>query len=276
MVTDGISRFEPGTHVVWRDNKEGGKRNPDHSSFAMPAIVVADETDAIALFHPPGSVPVKRTGTASIKGPKGPRTHPDDWDGGYRNASAFEGCNVRLQVRKDGYSVLRNWDPEAEKFTSWYVNLELPWRRARRRLRADGARPILLFDSADLFLDIVVEDDLSGWHWKDEDEVLWATKAGLQSPQRTAFAEGQAKAAIAALEAGRFPFVESEWERFSPPAQRRVPQVPAGWSDVPLSDWSDVLSEGRPLRRLREPTSHARMSGRLSTWPGQQFGPTRG
>jgi Protein of unknown function (DUF402) len=74
--------------------------------------------------------------------------------------------SLMISRPREPYSVWLFWN-EAGEHESWYVNLELPWRRTESG-----------FDSRDHQLDIVILRDRS-WQWKDEDELCDAVEAGL-------------------------------------------------------------------------------------------------
>ncbi|MEQ4209364.1 DUF402 domain-containing protein [Actinopolymorpha sp. B9G3] len=208
-------RFVPGELVLLRTIQDGLPGvEPRHIGYTMPTRMIADDAEAIALYHPPGQHAKRRSGNRST-GPWGPRIMPGDWDGGYEDDAVYHGPGVvRLHVVADGYSIIRTWDHETGQFQGWYVNLELPWQRS-----APG------FDSKDLVLDVVATDDLSAWKWKDEDEFSWAQEVGLLTPDQAVLAEAQARKAIATLEARAWPF-DADWSRWTPSLDWSVPLVP--------------------------------------------------
>lgn len=145
---------QPGTTAVWRSIHDG------YVGCTIPAVVVCDDEDAIALYQPPGVTCKVRTGRRG--GPTGRLMLPDGWDGGYRDRH-WIGSSVRVHFLKPGYSIVRGWDAERAQFSGWYVNLELPWRRSR-----------IGYDTRDLILDVTIAEDRSSWSWKDEDELAWS------------------------------------------------------------------------------------------------------
>ncbi|WP_240508873.1 DUF402 domain-containing protein [Streptomyces agglomeratus] len=71
------------------------------------------------------------------------------------------------------------WKPPTEWFSvnafytsaglrNWYVNFERPTCRT-----TEG------FDTFDLTVDLVVDPDLTGWQWKDEDEYAHVRRLGI-------------------------------------------------------------------------------------------------
>jgi predicted RNA-binding protein associated with RNAse of E/G family len=102
---------------------------------------------------------------------------------------------------------------------SWYVNLEEPLRRT-----AQG------FDYLDQFLDVIVKPDLSGWHWKDEDELEEAVSLGLVSKEKAAVMYIEGDRVVAWLQSGKSPF--SGWEKWRPDPSWQVPVLPEGWDKI--------------------------------------------
>ncbi|MDX6428935.1 MAG: hypothetical protein QOE54_1301, partial [Streptosporangiaceae bacterium] len=54
------------------------------------------------------------------------------------------------------------------RLSRWYINFQRPYRRTQ-----------LGVDTFDLFLDLVVNPDLSSWVWKDEEEYLHSRRLGI-------------------------------------------------------------------------------------------------
>lgn len=197
--------------VLWRSIHDG------RPGFVTPNYVVEDSEETVAIFQPSGvtyMLPVGERG-----GPRGRNLVPGSWDGAYEERTwDGPGC-LRLHLPGTAISVLRWWHPELERYESWgwYVNLELPWTRT-----AIG------FDSRDLVLDIVIEEDLSSWYWKDEDELDWALEVGTMDPETAAVARSAGEQALTLLEERAFPF-GTDWDRWRPDPAWELPTVPRGW-----------------------------------------------
>jgi hypothetical protein len=144
---------------------------------------------------------------------------PGGWDGGYRPRPPRVNSTVRVHVVAEGYSVFRRWDAVREVFTSWYVNLELPWRRT----------PIG-FDSADLTLDVKPADDLRSWEWQDADELDWLHRAEAVDSEFVDYAYRQGRRAISDLERRAWPF-SADWSRWEPDPSWPVPELPVNWAE---------------------------------------------
>jgi predicted RNA-binding protein associated with RNAse of E/G family len=102
----------------------------------------------------------------------------------------------------------------------WYVDLQEPLRRT-----AIG------FDTMDHLLDIVTSPDRSEWRWKDEDEFQEAVAIGVYSPEEARAIRAEGERVIELLRTGQPPFCDG-WDRWSPPAEWKIPQLPDGWDRI--------------------------------------------
>lgn len=186
-------------------------------SRIVPVSVAADEPAATQLFVAAGT-PIRVR--AALDGVKIAR------DLSYRERFAqswrlgddvWSGHNLlMLTPAGAAHSFWAHWD-ESWRFGGWYVNLQEPLRRSRYG-----------FDTADNVLDLVIEPDLSGWRWKDEDELRDAIALG-RFDQRDAdelYREGER--AVATLERRAWPF-DRDWSGWRPepgwPSPRLVPEA---------------------------------------------------
>ncbi|MFA5309642.1 MAG: DUF402 domain-containing protein [Dehalococcoidales bacterium] len=199
------SFFRPGQTIVIREMCDG------RIWEARPAVVVSDTPRLGAFFVPPGSIwkesgedfrPAERVG-------KSWRLKDKVW--------GFGGI-LRLTVPAASYSVLllRNADGSLYQ---WYINLEDPLRRTG-----------LGFDYEDNILDIGVNPDFSGWHWKDEDELQEAIIIGLISQEKAAALYTEGKKAVDWLISGQSPF--NGWEKWRPDPAWTLPVFPEGWEEA--------------------------------------------
>lgn len=92
------------------------------------------------------------------------------------------------------FSVHRFFDPEGEPI-NWYVNFERPLVRTPSGV-----------DTFDVMIDLVAEPDLSGWHWKDEDEYARGQETGLFGAAEVAQIEAARERAVALVERRGGPF----------------------------------------------------------------------
>jgi hypothetical protein len=173
-------------------------------SRVFPVSVVADEPETTQLFIASGT-PIRAR--AGLDGAPIARSTP------YRERFAqpwrlgdnvWSGHNVlMLTPARAAHSFWAHWDEEW-RFGGWYVNLQEPLRRSR-----------FGFDTADNVLDVVVEPDLSGWRWKDEDELADAVEIGRFTPEEAEELRREGERAIATLEARSWPF-DRDWTEWRP------------------------------------------------------------
>ena len=98
----------------------------------------------------------------------------------------------------------------------WYVDFIRPWQRT-----AIGV------DTFDLLLDLVVEADLSGYRWKDEDEYAQGRRLGLIDDALHQRVEAAREQVIALIESRQGPFAD-DWSAWRRDPAWPIPQLPAG------------------------------------------------
>lgn len=189
-----MSRFQPGERIQIREVWDG------RTWEIRQGIIVRDSPDLIALYTPPHS-------PAQVAvGPDGKRLRlpPDDWE--LRDASTWDRSVFALHVPGSEHSVLLIRD-ESWRLLCWYINLE-----------SDLVRTAAGFEFVDRFLDVVVEPDMSGWRWKDEEELGEAVRRGLVEPGHAAAFREEGERALEWLMARRPPYDEP-WEGWRPPEE---------------------------------------------------------
>jgi hypothetical protein len=164
-------------------------------SRVLPVTVVADEPRSTQLFIPSGT-PIRAR--AAPDGTPIARELPyrERFAGPWRLADdVWSGHNVlMLTPRAAAHSFWAHWD-ESWRFGGWYVNLQEPLRPSR-----------FGWDMADNVLDVEIEPDLSGWRWKDEDELREAVEVGRFTEADAAELYAEGERAIATLERREWPF----------------------------------------------------------------------
>ncbi len=209
-------RFTPGEAIAWRSVDRAQRA----VGYTWPWTVVRDDPELIVLFLRPGAV---------AKGRSGERGGPRDrflvrWDGGYRD-NVWSRVNVlMLHQPADAHSVWLACDAETWAPAWWYVNLEEPWRRT----------PIG-FDSRDLVLDLWAKPDRREWHWKDEDELVWAVGQGLIGEREAAAVRSEGERALERVRRWEAP-LNLGWESWRPEPAWRIPVLPNGWERYDVSD----------------------------------------
>jgi hypothetical protein len=184
---------------------------------ARPVIVEQDTPELMALYLPPGTLGKK---PRTIDGEEvTPITRVQaEWllaD----NVWPEDGESIRLMIPGKPYSVLCFWLEKHSIHRDWYINLEDPLYRTS-----------IGFDYMDQLLDIIVESDLSDWHWKDEDEFQEAQELGLISPEKAGNLRTEGEKVVEMLLSGESVF--NGWEHWKPDPAWEIPTLPEGWEKV--------------------------------------------
>lgn len=198
-----LRRWQPGDQIVVR-SVWGAK-----IQIAMPMTVIADTERITALYLAAGT-PIKNKSTyRSDHLPVGDWEIVDD---------VWRDDLIRIKYTDEAHATYAMW--KGDRFHRWYINLESAYERT----------PIG-FDFTDHVLDLVVRPDLSGWQWKDEDELTRAVALGLVTQTQAYAFCAEGKRAIARLEAKRPPFADG-WETWRPDPAWPVPSLPSNWDQV--------------------------------------------
>ncbi len=177
--------FAPGEPIVVRHVRRG------NTFMVWAALAVHDDDELLALWLPPGA----------------PCLRPD-----VRSELPYEQELVERPWRAPG--VLQLWPVGAAHAiwvfeTSWYVNLQEPFRRTPNGV-----------DTADQLLDLVRTKD-GEWRWKDENELAAAVLQGYLSDDESREIHAEAERVIAA---NAFP---TGWEDWEPDPSWPAPSLPA-------------------------------------------------
>jgi uncharacterized protein len=182
---------------------------------ARPEIVVLDEPDLLVLYLPLDSI-WKQPKTLDGKRISVQNREQSEW---VLENEKVNYRSLRLTIPGAIYSVLLFWDLPDMSFTFWYVNIEDPLRRTDRG-----------FEYIDQFLDVILKPDLSGWHWKDEDELAEAIELGLISQEKAAALYKEGERVVKWIQSGKSPF--NDWEKWRPDPSWKVPVLPEGWDRI--------------------------------------------
>jgi hypothetical protein len=163
--------------------------------WSIPAHVVEDGDDRTVVWVAPGTRylrPERRLTMGEIAA--------NEW---VPSEQAWTGNGALMIARRgDPYSIWLFWADDGTH-ASWYVNLELPWRRTE-----------VGFDSRDHQLDVVVRRDRS-WRWKDEDELRDAVHVGLLTIEEGTGVRADGERVVAQLDR----LLPTGFESWSPPTQ---------------------------------------------------------
>lgn len=194
--------FVPGDAIALREVWRGRVWS------ARPCTVVEDDPGRITLFIPAG-IAWFATATDGRR-LKVPRSGFDlveqRWEEAHVLSFAWPGSWA---------AVLLLYRPDWSGFT-WYVNVEEPLRRT-----------LVGFDTLDLQLDAVVEDDGS-WRWKDEDEFAEAIARGVVAAGDEPRLRGEAERMVRRILEREPPF-DREWSDWRPDPSWSLPELPDGW-----------------------------------------------
>jgi hypothetical protein len=151
--------WRPGDVVEYRDLKHGVPWS------RTPARVIEDDAMCVVLWWPPGTVYQgchHGTRAESLEAIA---------SGAWKLADAeWWGGDALLIIPTDAPYAIWPYRTADGDHIGWYCNLQEPLTRTD-----------IGFDTSDWILDVVASPDLSGWMWKDEDELLEVRRLGLYS-----------------------------------------------------------------------------------------------
>jgi hypothetical protein len=206
MSTD---RWSFGDAVIYRGLWKG------HIWWALPVRVVQDTRELIALYWPAGT-PSKRTAERATARDIFLNPQPTLADRHWTDTDILTLCD-----EKAAYSINAMWSAKNGVLLCWYVNLQEPLHR-----KAVG------FETEDHLLDIVFQPDLSGWEWKDEDELAQAVELGEYSKQKVHEIYAAAEEAIESIMSGRS-WISDKWSTWHAPNSWDVLELPQDWDASP-------------------------------------------
>jgi len=178
---------------------------------ASPHRVIRDAGTDLALACWPGTEMLKpatwihwlRTGDEAERKKAIPNMAAGRWELGrwvWRDTTL-----LRRSSPGDYFSVSQFFDAEG-CCDGWYVDFIRPWQRTP-----------LGIDTFDLLLDLIVEADLSGYRWKDEDEYAQGRRLGVISDGLHQRVDAARQQVVALIQSRQGPFAEdwSTWRRDS-------------------------------------------------------------
>jgi protein associated with RNAse G/E len=176
---------------------------------ATPMRVVVDSCSELVLCHWPGTQMLApttwtrwlRTGDDAVRKQAIPNLAVTKWD---LEQWTWRSTTVVTQLCPGEHFSVNRFLGGGDGSACWYVNFELPFRRTSVGV-----------DTFDLFLDLVVDPDLTSYSWKDEDEYAHARRLGvIDDPLHRSIDEARQRA-VALIEAREGPFGRdwSAWQR---------------------------------------------------------------
>jgi hypothetical protein len=188
----------PGEPIVRRDVWHG------RPWVGWSGIVVQDAEELLVLYMPEG-------GEIAVAEGDFPGEHPWQGKGRWRGHGVLQ-----LQRPDEMYAVWVFWSGPERRLSSWYLNIQEPYRRTS-----------IGFDTQDLELDLVVRPD-GTWRWKDEELLEGWVERGRWSPAEVAAIRAEGERLAADIDAGRRWWSE-DWATWQPDPGWSVPRLPAGW-----------------------------------------------
>jgi predicted RNA-binding protein associated with RNAse of E/G family len=139
---------------------------------------------------------------------------------GWRVQHDWHTHDVVLSINPNGrHSISSFRDAATGTLRFWYVDLVGPVMRRGH-----------LLDVLENGLDVVVEPDLSSWHFKDEDEVEWAVSHGVYSREEADELYAEGRRAVEELRANLSRY--ATWLSWRPDPSWKAPQLPHDWDAV--------------------------------------------
>jgi hypothetical protein len=183
--------------------------------YALPVFLIQDSPTLIALYWPSGT-----RGKFRMK-PSGERVTPQDVILTPMDSIDYtwKKTDVLMLITPGAaHAVYVMWKAGQKKLLCWYINLQDPIRRT----------PIG-FDTEDHMLDIVFSSDKSNYHWKDEDHLADAVTLGIFTVEKARQIHSEGERVIQLIRENQSPFCDA-WEKWSPPADWKIPDLPAQWN----------------------------------------------
>jgi hypothetical protein len=182
--------------------------------WAYPTIVVQDTPDLIALYMPAG-----------VHG-KDVDHHPTPDE--FRTLVKIQVTDVIWQwtdvlyliVPGESFSTYLMWKTGTRILKCVYINLQDPIRRT-----------CIGYDTMDHMLDVVIDPDLSGWKWKDEDELAGAVRVGYYTPEEAACIRRNGEYAVSLITGERRQLYE-QWMDWRPDPAWKLPLLPSRWDQM--------------------------------------------
>ncbi len=221
MTTD-FHRFAPGSTTVRRDVLNGRVWS------AQPYRTISDNGAVLELAYWPGLESLGPTTWSTAMRTGDGQVRKQVRKQGLENLAAgewqlgpwtWEKTTLRSRFEADEYfSVHTFQDATTAEPRNWYVNFELPHTRTSIGL-----------DTFDLFVDLVVEPDLSSHRWKDVDEYGQARRLGLIDDVLHALIDTARERALGLLQDRAGPF--AAWPAWTPDPAWPTPQLPHNAGD---------------------------------------------
>jgi hypothetical protein len=181
-------------------------------AMVFPMTVVHDEPDELAVFRGPGAVGKRRN--TEKGGPHG-RVVLAVRDG-FEDYPWHTWRVLILRQPAAKHSVSLFWNDVTNELHFWYIDLVSPLRRTRSG-----------FEFVEHGIDVVVDPDMTSWHWKDTDELEWYVEHGRYTADEADAIRAEAERAVARLAHEREQY--EPWVAWRPNPAWQAPALPTGW-----------------------------------------------
>ena len=212
--------------IYWRNGESCALRGIVNGQvwLVQSVIVVRDKPEETILLLLPGAECAFPEGYWRWKR-GGDRTQGTRWQDAREEhiplrVFAWERNRILIFLEPEKYySTFLFWDHEADQFSCYYINFQLPYRRSHCG-----------FDTLDLDLDIVIDPSYS-WKWKDLDDYHDGIReGGIRDEWVTGVKQARAEV-FDRIHNRRYP-LDGSWLSWRPDPTWTPPQMPEKWRAV--------------------------------------------
>jgi len=211
----GGPAFPEGSTVVRRDVLRGKVWT------AAPFRVIRDTGTELVLACWPGVeilapttwIESQRAGNEDVRKQGIPNMAAGSWEMG---RWTWRDTTLLVRFAADQYFSISQFFSAEGRSGGWYVDFVLPCHRTSFGI-----------DTFDLLLDLVVEVDLSGYRWKDEDEYAQARRLGLIDDALHRRVDDARQLVTSLIHSRQGPFAE-DWSSWRRDPSWPIPTLPNG------------------------------------------------
>ncbi|MFF3444579.1 DUF402 domain-containing protein [Streptosporangium sp. NPDC002721] len=227
MTVPAAARFSDGATAIRRDTYDG------RVWTASPHRVVHDTGHELALAYWPGIrslapttwIDWLRTGDTASRDASTTNLAARQWELGPWTWRDTIWLSI---VGRHAFFSVNLFFTQDHRLDRWYINFQRPYRRTLNGI-----------DTFDLFVDLVVEPDLSRWTWKDEDEYDQGRRMGIITDAEHQGVQ-EARAEVVAMIENRSGVFGDDWPHWRAAPSWPVPVLPADVMTVEVA--SEVVT----------------------------------
>jgi len=206
--------FRSGDDIAWRCRVRGADGRDD-VSFVMAARVIRDTADEVITLRRPGDQARRR-----VTEKRGPVEHRHQlvvaWGDGWTEHVWWQYRVLVIKPKAAEHAISLFWPEATGELECWYIDLMSPL-----------AHHSAGYDFLENGLDMVVDPDMAGWKWKDEDELEYAVERGVYSRGEADELYAEGERALARLRRERDSF--ERWRSWQPDPAWPAAVLPPGW-----------------------------------------------